>query len=178
MNPAVALSRVLAQKSCVRTINRGMASPAPWNYLWKPAPYPVDDDARAAAAKKYGMLIEDYKPYEDRDVLAGDYPCLPAEPMAERNALYNWDHPEYRRNYGEPLQEEWWKYHDTRVSPNTNLRYTRPQMYACQLAALVGLLVLYKLTDGSMGIPMFTQQRLDIQLGNKGETHYTFDVPE
>ena len=59
-------------------------SPAPWNYMWKPGPYPEDQDARIAAAKKYGMILEDYKPYEDPDVMAGDYPCLPIEPMDER----------------------------------------------------------------------------------------------
>jgi len=84
MNSAVALSRVLAQKGSVRVINRGMSSPAPWNYMWKPGPYPADQDARVAAAKKYGMLLEDYKPYEDPDVLCGDYPMLPMEPQAEK----------------------------------------------------------------------------------------------
>ena len=52
--------------------------------MWKPGPYPEDQDARIAAAKKYGMILEDYKPYEDPDVMAGDYPCLPIEPMDER----------------------------------------------------------------------------------------------
>ena len=37
-----------------------------------------------------------------------------------RNALYEWDCPEYRRNYGEPLQEEWWKYQEIRLSPMTS----------------------------------------------------------
>ena len=27
--------------------------PKPWNYLWKPGPYPVTQEARDAAAKKY-----------------------------------------------------------------------------------------------------------------------------
>ena len=92
-------------------------SPAPWNYMWKPGPYPINDEERAAAAKKYGMLLEDYKPNEDMDAMMGDYPNLPIEPQAEKNALYDWDCPEYRRNYGEPLQEEWWKYQEIRFSP-------------------------------------------------------------
>ena len=62
-------------------------SPAPWNYLWKPGPYPEGTDERIAAAKKYGMIVEDYRPYEDKDVLAGDYPMLPIDPMAERWAF-------------------------------------------------------------------------------------------
>ena len=97
------------------------SSPAPWNYLWKPGPYPIDDEERRAAAKKYGMLLEDYKPNEEPDALTGDYPCLPIEPAAEKNALYEWDQPEYRRNYGEPLQEEWQKYQEIRLSPMTSM---------------------------------------------------------
>ena len=27
--------------------------PKPWNYLWKPGPYPVTQEAREAAARKY-----------------------------------------------------------------------------------------------------------------------------
>eukprot|EP00091_Calanus_sinicus_P006660 TRINITY_DN17373_c0_g1_i1.p1 TRINITY_DN17373_c0_g1~~TRINITY_DN17373_c0_g1_i1.p1 ORF type:complete len:125 (-),score=34.99 TRINITY_DN17373_c0_g1_i1:43-417(-) len=124
------------------------------------------------------MLVEDYNPYEDPDVLAGDYPMLPVEPMAERNALYDWDYPEMRRNYGEPLQEEWWKYHENRVTPNTNFRVTRGYMYRCQLAWLITILISVYLTEGSAGIPKVTQPVLDQQLVTDGVTHYTFDVPE
>lgn len=178
MNAAVSVSRLLVSRGCVRTINRGMASPAPWNYMWKPGPYPEDQDARIAAAKKYGMILEDYKPYEDPDVMAGDYPCLPIEPMDERDKLYEWDYPEYRRNYGEPLQEEWWKYHDTRVSPMTYYRYTRGEMFKMQFYAVLVIAGLWFLTDGEHGIPKLTHQRLDQQLLTDGVTHYTFDVPE
>ena len=66
------------------------------------------------------MLLEDYKPNEEMDAMMGDYPALPIEPAAERNALYDWDCPEYRRNYGEPLQEEWWKFQEIRLSPMTS----------------------------------------------------------
>ena len=59
-------------------------SPAPWNYLWKPGPHPETDDERRAAAKKYGMIYEDYKPSDEPDALMGDYPMLPVEPAAEK----------------------------------------------------------------------------------------------
>merc|ERR1711981_1508257 len=35
----------------------------PWNYLWKPGPYPETEEERLAAAKKYGLIPEDYEPY-------------------------------------------------------------------------------------------------------------------
>lgn len=36
-----------------------------WNKDWKPGPYPETEEERKAAAKKYGLLPEDYKPYPD-----------------------------------------------------------------------------------------------------------------
>jgi len=180
MNPAVSIGRLLVQKGCVRTINRGMASPAPWNYLWKPGPYPEDQDARKAAAKKYGMLLEDYKPYEDRDVMSGDYPCLPIEPTAERNGLYEWDDPTYKRNYGEPLQEEWIYYHDTKICPNTSRRYSLNQMYACMAGITIFWFTFWHLSNGEFGIPRFNLavSRQQLLTDKDRETHYTFDVPE
>ena len=59
-------------------------SPAPWNYLWKPGPHPETDDERRAAAKKYGMIYEDYKPSNEPDTMMGDYPQLPVEPAHEK----------------------------------------------------------------------------------------------
>jgi hypothetical protein len=46
-------------------------------------------------------MWQDYKPYpKDSDVCAGDYPDLPLVPQEEKNALYDWDFPEYRRYVG------------------------------------------------------------------------------
>ena len=111
-----------------------------------------------------------------------------------RDKLYEWDYPEYRRNYGEPLQEEWWKYHDTRVSPMTcnhvnkkwnhfyfgftDYRYTRGEMFRMQFYAILIIAGLWIITDGEHGIPKLTHQRLDQQLLTDGVEHYTFDVPE
>merc|ERR1711879_501795 len=155
MNSLITGSRFLVKNAAVgKVATRAMAgSPAPWNYTWKPGPYPINDEERAAAARKYGMLLEDYKPNEDPDAMMGDYPDLPIEPQAEKNAMYEWDCPEYRRNYGEPLQEEWWKYQEIRLSPMTNYRYTRTQMYGMQFSAPVFLIIFHQLTDGEYWIP-------------------------
>ena len=78
MSP-VAISKLLASRTGMVTVKRCMGSPAPWNYLWKPAPYADTEEKRLAAAKKYGMLPEDYQQYDpvtEADVMAGDYPKL------------------------------------------------------------------------------------------------------
>lgn len=47
-----------------------------WNYQYKPGPYPKTPEERAAAAKKYGLTMEEYQPYPE-DQGYGDYPKLP-----------------------------------------------------------------------------------------------------
>merc|ERR1711936_696768 len=76
---------------------------------------------RLAAAKKYGMLPEDYKQYDpvtEADVMAGDYPKLPEKSamILLRDPFFPWDVPTLRRNFGEPLQENWMQYQEDRYT--------------------------------------------------------------
>jgi len=57
-----------------------------------------------AAANKYGLKREDYKPYDEKAICShGDYPELPMVESEQRDPYADWDMPEYRRNFGEPL---------------------------------------------------------------------------
>ncbi|XP_072280262.1 NADH dehydrogenase [ubiquinone] 1 beta subcomplex subunit 8, mitochondrial [Pyxicephalus adspersus] len=68
-----------------------------------PGPYPKTEEERAAAAKKYNIPLEDYKPYPDDGMGYGDYPMLPKKSQEERNPYYQWDHSDFRVNWGETL---------------------------------------------------------------------------
>ncbi|XP_064879064.1 LOW QUALITY PROTEIN: NADH dehydrogenase [ubiquinone] 1 beta subcomplex subunit 8, mitochondrial [Oncorhynchus nerka] len=68
-----------------------------------PGPYPQTPEERAAAAKKYNMRVEDYEPIPDNGEGYGDYPQLPDRSQHERDPWYSWDHPDLRRNWGEPI---------------------------------------------------------------------------
>ena len=72
-----------------------------WNKDWKPGPYPKTDAERIAAAKKYGLLPQDYEPYPDDGTGLGDYPKLPMISVDQRDPHYNWDEPDLKRNFGE-----------------------------------------------------------------------------
>jgi NADH dehydrogenase (ubiquinone) 1 beta subcomplex subunit 8 len=74
-----------------------------WNKDWKPGPYPKTPEERAAAAKKYGLRVEDYEPYPDDGLGYGDYPKLPRVSTESRDPYEEWDIPEIKRNYGEPV---------------------------------------------------------------------------
>ncbi|XP_063817492.1 NADH dehydrogenase [ubiquinone] 1 beta subcomplex subunit 8, mitochondrial [Pseudophryne corroboree] len=86
-----------------------------------PGPYPKTEQERAAAAKKYNMLLEDYKPYPDDGMGYGDYPMLPDKSQEENDPWYSWDYPVIRRNFGEPMHWDIDKFIRTRVdtSPTT-----------------------------------------------------------
>lgn len=74
-----------------------------WNKDWKPGPYPKTDEERIAAAKKYGLLPQDYEPYPDDGAGFGDYPKLPVISNDQKDPNGNWDDPDIRRNFGEPV---------------------------------------------------------------------------
>uniref|UniRef100_A0A3B4WY56 NADH:ubiquinone oxidoreductase subunit B8 n=1 Tax=Seriola lalandi dorsalis TaxID=1841481 RepID=A0A3B4WY56_SERLL len=80
-----------------------------------PGPYPNTPEERAAAAKKYNIRIEDYEPYPDKGEGFGDYPKLPDRSQHERDPWYQWDHPDLRRNWGEPMHWDFDMYIRNRV---------------------------------------------------------------
>ncbi|XP_013924524.1 PREDICTED: NADH dehydrogenase [ubiquinone] 1 beta subcomplex subunit 8, mitochondrial [Thamnophis sirtalis] len=83
--------------------SRRLASDLPRHLL--PGPYPKTPEEQAAAAKKYNLTLEDYKTYADDGLGYGDYPKLPDQSAQERDPWYQWDYPELRRNFGEPLHQ-------------------------------------------------------------------------
>lgn len=77
--------------------------PPDWNKDWKPGPYPVTPEERQAAARKYGLRPDEYRPVPDDGIGAGDYPDLPLVSAESRDPYNQWDYPEHRRNFGEPV---------------------------------------------------------------------------
>lgn len=74
-----------------------------WNKDFKPLPHPTTEEERIAAAKKYNLLPQEYKPYPDDGTGYGDYPHLPDVPIETRDPYYPYDSPELKRNFGEPV---------------------------------------------------------------------------
>lgn len=87
------------------TITYVYIQPLDWNKDWKPGPYPKTDAERIAAAKKYGLLPQDYEPYPDDGMGYGDYPKLPIVSTDQKDPFYNWDYPDMKRNFAEPVNQ-------------------------------------------------------------------------
>lgn len=87
-----------------QTIRISPFTVAGWNKDYKPGPYPKTDKEREAAAKKYYLLPEEYKPYADNGLGYGDYPKVGGGLGIEnKDSYYPYDYPEHKRNLNEPV---------------------------------------------------------------------------
>lgn len=77
-----------------------------WNKDFKPALYPETQKEREAAAKKYGIPIEEYEVYPNDGEGFGDYPKLKNESVELRDPYYAWDYPEHKRNFNDVIHAE------------------------------------------------------------------------
>jgi len=68
-----------------------------------PGKYPKTQEEREAAAKKYGLRVEDYEPHPDDGEGYGDYPKLPLKCVEGRDPYEDYDEPTLRRNFNEPV---------------------------------------------------------------------------
>jgi len=145
-----------------------------WNKDWKPGPYPKTPEERTAAAKKYGLRPEDYEPYPDDGMGYGDYPKLPRVSIESRSAYDEWDMPEMKRNFGEPLHVDADVLTEDKWNPTTRKRYSFVQMIAWIVAVWGGIIAVYFLVKP---FPYFVPV-MPKQFPNDGKTHYTFEPVE
>uniref|UniRef100_A0A1B6DQG4 NADH dehydrogenase [ubiquinone] 1 beta subcomplex subunit 8, mitochondrial n=1 Tax=Clastoptera arizonana TaxID=38151 RepID=A0A1B6DQG4_9HEMI len=90
--------------SSKKTLTLFLARSAHWNKDWIPGPYPETKEQRDAAAKKYGLLPEEYEPYPDDGLNGrGDYPKLKIISADSRDPYYPYEYPELRLGFGEVL---------------------------------------------------------------------------
>merc|ERR1711993_189922 len=153
-------------------------NPAPWNYLWRNEPViPVTPEEKAKAARKYGMIPEDYEPIGTTDpdmgkfVNYGDYPKMAFEAQNEMPTHYPYDMPELKRDYGWPLHVDDWWLDERKYDSYEN----EPKIYSpYRLAAgffLVMPILFYLLTKTPRAYyPALRQGR-----PNDGKTHYYFE---
>ncbi|XP_055309412.1 NADH dehydrogenase [ubiquinone] 1 beta subcomplex subunit 8, mitochondrial [Sitodiplosis mosellana] len=166
------VNRINKNPAAVYTLVRNAGG---WNKDFKPAPYPETEEERRAAAKKYGLLPEEYKPYPP-DLPYGDYPHLEDKPIEQKDVYYPYDHPEYRRNFQEPVHAEIDFYDETRAGLPGPLRVPIWEMWLWFLGCIGGTLALYWwLEDKKMFRPAMPKQLPRDSGKNYGGKHYTFE---
>ncbi|XP_014260779.1 NADH dehydrogenase [ubiquinone] 1 beta subcomplex subunit 8, mitochondrial [Cimex lectularius] len=153
-----------------RSICSGSALRAAWNKDWMPGPYPKTEEERLAAAKKYNLLPQEYKPIDDDGYGAGDYPDFKPYSVESRDPFYPWDFPEYRRNFGEALHEDFNMYTEDRLDISKRERLSAPVMGLMFLGTLTGFYLINVLCRD-----LWLPPALPKQLPAHGVKHYMYE---
>ncbi|VDK17432.1 unnamed protein product [Anisakis simplex] len=84
----------------------------------KPGEYPENEEQQRAAAIKYGMRPEDYKPMNQDDVIryAGDYPDMGIITFDHKDPYESWTDRHHRRNWGEMVGMDMMRYRGDRLT--------------------------------------------------------------
>jgi len=160
------------------------ASVTKWHQDWMPGPYPVTHEQRAAAAKKYGLLVEDYEPIpEDHHKFCGDYPALPDVSYYGRCPYSPYDKMDFKHNFGEPyhfdhdaIQEDRWAPESVQQKGYYPEGWTLKKMILAHVIffTLTGIFH-YSTTNINWSVPrMYKQYPWDVHL--KGVRYYTFET--
>ncbi|XP_076466660.1 NADH dehydrogenase [ubiquinone] 1 beta subcomplex subunit 8, mitochondrial-like [Babylonia areolata] len=181
---AAALSKAIQPLLARRGISAS-AVLANWNKDWKPGPFPKSAEERAAAAKRYGLRVEDYDVYDNDGMGYGDYPKLPVVSGDAKSPYEDWDIPELKRNFNEPLHVWADIIGEDRWDANAKPRYSYLNMFLTLTAFLGTLGTIYFLTlPYPLFLPAMPKQYpfngLHLENGGnpdeeKAVVHYTFE---
>ncbi|KAF6203773.1 hypothetical protein GE061_002108 [Apolygus lucorum] len=152
-----------------RSIGSSQVLGAYWNKDWKPGPYPRTEEERVAAAKKYGLMKEEYIPIPDDGDGAGDYPQFKPYSVQGRDPHYPWDFPEYRRNFNETMHENFNMYTEEKWNVEMKPRWPMRYMLAAFLTVMGGTYYLATIGKYSAFLPVMPKH-----LPAPGVTHYKY----
>jgi len=148
-----------------------------WNKDWKPGPYPKTEKERRAAAKKYGMVYEDYEPYPDDGWGYGDYPKLPIVSAESRDPHENYDHDEHKRYHGEVMHVDCDMYGEDRIDYNRRLPASLLEMNLT-FFGVVGAIFLFFWASETILPKVSFCKKMPKHMPGDGKKHYTFELEE
>lgn len=128
----------------------------------------------AKAAKKYGIIEEDYKPCGTevrKGCNYGDYPQVELKGYDERPPHYNYDFPVLKRDFGEPMHHDQHWYEAIRC--DTSPRLVTPVQHLGYFLAIMFVLYVTSFYGPEMRFPISERQ-----LTTDGKKHYTFERAE
>ncbi|CAL8096004.1 unnamed protein product [Orchesella dallaii] len=147
-----------------------------WNKDWRPTDDPpANEEARRAAAKKYGMIPEDYETYANDGTGYGDYPKLPIITAESKDPHALYDFPELKRNYGEPLHVDADLYGEDRWDRTRRFvvpLHTQALMF---FGVMGGTFLLFCLSEYVRIAPI---RMMPKHMGTDGKKHYSFELED
>ncbi|CAF1131143.1 unnamed protein product [Rotaria magnacalcarata] len=172
MNHLIGLSRrsiLLTNRLPIQTSIRTALN----NREWRPnEEAPVTPEDRAATARKYNMLEEDYKPLPpERN--AGDMPDVPpAGKYFDRNPWEDYDYAADRQNWNEPHHpEDHIKYDKTRLGHGAEKQpIILKKLLRLLILPVTFILTAYGLRSLELMTPTFRSPKVE-----PGVVHYSFE---
>ncbi|KAL0275964.1 UNVERIFIED_CONTAM: hypothetical protein PYX00_003660 [Menopon gallinae] len=134
-----------------------------------PGPFPKTEEEKIAAAKKYGLLREEYEPYAHG--CAGDYPDLPTVSVDQRDDYVSWTDTYHKRMFNDPIHANEYFLLNSRMSTE-KFRYSGLYMFSF----LIGMTLLVGLPMTNWLEPKTYYPRFEKQYPKPGVVHYTFDL--
>lgn len=185
MASAVKLVQPLVGKLCTRNVPKIVTSDmirrfahkrekVYWNKDWIPGDYPKTQEERDAAAKKYGMISADYEPYPEEEGY-GDYPKLPVVSYDGKSDYYNWDFPEHKRDWCEPIHPEYDMHDGGRHNANYIYPYSMNTQF-CWFLGIVGFnIFMFLITEP---YPYFLPCKKKQYPFDDEKVHYSFEIEQ
>lgn len=162
---SILLTRHLPVQTSIRTVLN--------NRDWRPnEEIPVTPEDRAATAKKYNMLPEDYKPYPP-EANAGDMPnVVPAGRYLDRSPWEDYDYPLERQNWNEPRHPtDHVKYDKSRIPHGKEKQPSiTKSLLKLLLLPITAILAVYGLRSLELMTPTFRSKKPE-----PGVVHYSFE---
>ncbi|CAF1681856.1 unnamed protein product, partial [Adineta ricciae] len=143
------------------------------NREWRPnEEAPVTPEDRAATARKYNMLPEDYKPFPP-EYNAGDMPNVaPSGRYFERSPWEDYDYPLDRQNWNEPRHpSDFIKFEKTRLGhAEENQPVIMKELLKLLILPVSIILAIYALRELEFMNPTFRSPKVE-----SGVVHYSFE---
>ncbi|XP_011868930.1 PREDICTED: NADH dehydrogenase [ubiquinone] 1 beta subcomplex subunit 8, mitochondrial [Vollenhovia emeryi] len=163
-------TQLLRSKACSYAAARCYAErPKPWNHLWRPGVYKKEDHDKIA--EKYHLHPKDYQPYPNNEKFIGDYPKLPMVGPAAKDPYYPYDIPVFRKNYCEPVHDQFEVMGEDRFSYGYKYRIS---LYWGTAGFFATILVCATITYLLQPYPSFIP-RMEKQMPQQGVVHYSFE---
>ncbi len=123
-----------------------------------------------------GLIPEDYEPYPDDGDGLGDYPNLKPSSADSRSGHVDWDMPEDRRNFGEPLRYEYDMTTETRYDDTTRMIRSDLYHWMVFLTCIGSYLALFLLSGIHGFFRPVAEEQLPYKEKGKVKTFYEFHV--
>lgn len=142
-----------------------------WNKDYVPGAFPMNQEQRDAAAKKYGIHPDEYKPFPNDGAGFGDYPDIPLVSGDAKDPFYPWDNPELKRNFNETLSNEFDLIGEDRFDISYKYRIPLATQIAQFVLVMAGCFGVYLYLENMKQFPGLIPK----QYPHKGEKHFSFE---